>query len=135
MITIQIGPQETDPHNGEKLLEQEQNPKRKITRYIVGIALLLAVIIISLTTGCSFTETGPTYQYQIPEQLGDGWVTASLEEAGLNAEPLVAMMEDIQDGGFENERRPSPIICRSGKHFPPQTKSVIVTFSEHDIRD
>jgi hypothetical protein len=43
-----------------------------------------------------------TYAYQIPPETGDGWETASLQEAGLDPGKLAAMMDDIQDGGFDS---------------------------------
>ena len=83
------------------------NPLIKIHLFI------LCVVIASLVTSCSGPEVGTTYQYQVPEKLGDGWETTSLKEAGFDSERLVAMMEDIQDGGFENLH--SLLIVKDGR--------------------
>jgi hypothetical protein len=41
MITIKIDPIETHPYDGDQIVEQEQNPKGLLTKYILGIALIL----------------------------------------------------------------------------------------------
>ena len=64
--------------------------------------LVLSAIVLSLFTACSGVKEGATYQYQAPAELGDGWKTASLADAGLDSERLAAMMDHIQDGDFDN---------------------------------
>jgi CubicO group peptidase (beta-lactamase class C family) len=74
---------------------------------------ILCVVITSFVASCSGPDVVTTYQYQVPAKLGDGWETASLKEAGLDSEQLAAMMEDIQDGGFENLH--SLLIVKDGR--------------------
>lgn len=74
---------------------------------------VLCLVIASFVASCSGPEVGTTYQYQVPARLADGWEPASLEEADLDLERLVAMMEDIQDGGFENLH--SLLIVKDGR--------------------
>jgi len=75
--------------------------------------LVLCVLAVALMTACSDVGAVAAYQYQIPEELGDGWETASLTEAGLDSKKLTAMMEDIQDGGYENLH--SLLIAKDGR--------------------
>jgi CubicO group peptidase (beta-lactamase class C family) len=74
---------------------------------------ILCVVISSVVTSCSGPEVGTTYQYQVPAKLSGDWETTSLEEAGLDSERLAAMMEDIQDGGFDNLH--SLLIVKDGR--------------------
>lgn len=75
--------------------------------------LVLSAIVLSLFTACSGVKEGATYQYQAPEELGDGWKTASLADAGLDSEQLAAMMDHIQDGDFDNLH--SLLIVKDGR--------------------
>ncbi len=61
----------------------------------------------------SETDENHTYQYQIPAELGDGWKTASLEAVGCDSQAIIAMMEDIQGGGYDNLH--SVLIVKDGK--------------------
>jgi len=55
--------------------------------------LFLAILV----AGCSSTEPEiGAWVYQQPSQVGDGWPTASLEEAGLDQRQLTLMMEILQ---------------------------------------
>jgi len=62
---------------------------------------VLSVFVAFFITSCTGAKTGNGYGYQVPSELGDGWETASLADAGLDSDKLAAMMADIQDGGFE----------------------------------
>lgn len=75
--------------------------------------LVLSAIVLSLFTACSGVKEGATYQYQAPAELGDGWKTASLADAGLDSEQLSAMMDHIQDGDFDNLH--SLLIVKDGR--------------------
>ena len=75
--------------------------------------LVLSAIVLSLFTACSGVKEGATYQYQAPAELGDGWKTASLADAGLDSEQLAAMMDHIQDGDFDNLH--SLLIVKDGR--------------------
>ncbi len=61
----------------------------------------------------SETDENHTYQYQIPAELGDGWKTASLEAVGCDSQAIIAMMEDIQGGGYDNLH--SILIVKDGR--------------------
>ena len=64
---------------------------------ILGIIIVLLIIISGFsckTVGNSGEDnTYQYYNYQVPENTGDGWVTGSLEDVGLNIEPLKNLME------------------------------------------
>ena len=42
------------------------------------------------------------YAYQIPAQTGDGWVTASLEDVGMDKELLGDLVERIDRQEYQN---------------------------------
>jgi len=68
-----------------------------------GFALfVVCAFLVSFIAACSIPQTGPANPIQIPQPTGDGWETASLEAAGLDPAPLVVMLGDIQDGGYDN---------------------------------
>lgn len=60
-------------------------------RYSVFVITILLAILFSCKTEPE--ETYQTYTYQVPENTGDGWQTASLTDAGMRVEPLKALME------------------------------------------
>jgi len=54
-------------------------------------------LVTMLVTSCSSTEPAiDPWVYEQPEQVGDGWNTASLAEAGLDARQLTLMMEILR---------------------------------------
>ncbi len=56
-----------------------------------------SLLLAALAVGCS--STGPevdTWVYRQPEQVGDGWRTASLVEAGLDEQQLSLLMEILR---------------------------------------
>jgi CubicO group peptidase (beta-lactamase class C family) len=74
---------------------------------------VLSVIVALSITSCAGPKTRYVYEYQIPEVTGDGWDTVSLVDVGMDSEKITAMMEDIQDGGFENLH--SLLIVKDGR--------------------
>ena len=59
--------------------------------------ILMAVCaIMSVVLSCrQSSEPQFNYQYIIPEQAADGWETASLSSVGLNVDPILEMMDDL----------------------------------------
>lgn len=58
------------------------------------------------------------YRYQQPLDVSDGWVTASLEEVGLDANPIAALVQRILDTDSTAARVPlvqGLLIARNGK--------------------
>ena len=53
------------------------------------------------------------YEYQIPQQLDDGWQTSSLEEHGVDSGKIKAMMGKILDGDIDNIH--GILIVKDGK--------------------
>ena len=75
--------------------------------------LVLFVVGILLFTACAYQGAGPANPLQVPKATGDGWQTISLKDAGIDPGSLAAMLEDIQDGGFDNLY--SLLIVKDGK--------------------
>jgi len=106
----------------------------------VRLPLLLTLGL--LTPGCggqSGTETGtqaPTpveWVYRAPEQVADGWETASLESVGMNPAPLERLMNELQVR--PGHRVHGIAIVRHGRlvfeeYFPGRTHP---TFGEQPI--
>jgi len=55
----------------------------------------------------------PEYSYEIPENIGDGWQTTSLQDAGLNAEIISGMMSSLLER--QNHNLHSVLIAKNGK--------------------
>ncbi|MFC1726608.1 serine hydrolase domain-containing protein [candidate division KSB1 bacterium] len=53
------------------------------------------------------------YTPQVPEQVNDGWETGSVEEAGINPEPLIQAVENILNNTYP--RVHSILIIKNGK--------------------
>ena len=77
---------------------------RKISLVTLSISILLFVLLGS----CS-----PKYAYEIQEQTDDGWLTASLQDVGLNKGKLGELIKDIKQGKYENIH--SILIVKDGK--------------------
>jgi CubicO group peptidase (beta-lactamase class C family) len=69
---------------------------------------LLILVLTLLLSGC-----GQPYVYQVPEELGDGWETASLEEVGINERLIAKAVERIRDNTYPNVH--SLLIAKDGK--------------------
>jgi len=54
-----------------------------------------------------------SYQYEIPENVSDGWETASITDNGIHEVPLVQMMDYINSGS--NHRLHNILIVKNGK--------------------
>ncbi len=65
--------------------------------------LLPALVLLTPACGQSGSETAPEtppapdYVYRPPQQVGDGWETASLESVGMDPAPLVRLMNRLRD--------------------------------------
>lgn len=84
-----------------------KNVFRKIHKYT------LCILLASLIAACSGTGAKPAYEYTPPADMGDGWESASLQAYGLDAQKITAMMQDIQDGGFDSLH--SLLIVKDGR--------------------
>lgn len=56
--------------------------------------LVAFILILTLCSGCD-SSTGNGNSYPVPEETGDGLSTASLQEVGLDPEPLLALVDLI----------------------------------------
>ncbi len=62
---------------------------------ILSVSFLLLIIL-----SCSKNTTGPEdnrveYNYQVPEQVNNGWNAVSMTDAGMNTDPIVNLMNDL----------------------------------------
>jgi hypothetical protein len=53
------------------------------------------------------------YTYQVPEQVDDGWQTASLEAVGLDGKLIARAVSRVLDGTYQNVH--SILIVKDGK--------------------
>jgi CubicO group peptidase (beta-lactamase class C family) len=71
-----------------------------------GLTVVLIAFLL-LSTACT------TYDYLPPEATGDGWSTGTLEEVGLEEEPLAQAVQSIQSGEYEDVH--SLLIVKDGR--------------------
>ena len=64
-------------------------------KFIIKILLTL-----SISVGCLSCE--PAYHYQIPEQIEDGWNTASVEDVGIQKKKLGDLVKHIRRNKYRN---------------------------------
>lgn len=57
--------------------------------------LMLLTAAAWLTCSSSAGPSGPHYTYRVPPQVDDGWETASLASVGMDAGPLVRLMDTL----------------------------------------
>ncbi|MEJ2597530.1 MAG: serine hydrolase [Anaerolineales bacterium] len=81
-------------------------------RYVTLVGLVIFTI---LSSSCSVIRAyvDGEYTYQIPEQTGDGWQTASLEEVGMDSGQMVAFMTDLED--YPDHWVHSVVVIKDGK--------------------
>ena len=84
-----------------------KNEFRKIYTYT------LCVLLVSLMAACSGAGANSSYEYKPPADMGDGWETAALQDYDLDSDKITAMMQDIQDGGYDSLH--SLLIVKDGK--------------------
>jgi len=70
--------------------------------------ILMIVALTLLLLGC-----GQPYVYQMPEELDDGWETASLEKVGINERLIAKVVKRIGDNTYPNVH--SLLIVKDGK--------------------
>ena len=75
-------------------------------KFIIKILLTLLI-----SVGCLSCE--PAYHYQIPEQIEDGWNTASVEDVGIQKKKLGDLVKHIRRNKYRNIH--SLVIIKDGK--------------------
>lgn len=85
--------------------------KLKRVKHYFTMAAFLGVLIslVVYTVACN----KPAYSYRIPEQIEDGWVTASLGDVGINEEQITDSMDSLLKA--ENNPLHSILIIKEGK--------------------
>jgi CubicO group peptidase (beta-lactamase class C family) len=82
----------------------------------IFVSLILLLFIYYSSISCNdnqVTEPAGTYQYSIPQQLNDGWETASLQSVGMNPNYLINLMNRLSDIG--EHRLHSLLIIKNDK--------------------
>jgi CubicO group peptidase (beta-lactamase class C family) len=79
---------------------------RKLGHSVLLLILCCAVWVVSCTPEHEYT-------YRIPERTNDGWVTASLDDVGMNEEPLGELIELIDRKEYRNVH--GILIVKNGK--------------------
>jgi CubicO group peptidase (beta-lactamase class C family) len=79
---------------------------RKLGYFVLLLVLCCAV-------GVASSAPAHHYAYQIPEQTGDGWATASLDDVGMNEELLGELIERIERKEYRNVH--GIVIVKNGK--------------------
>jgi CubicO group peptidase (beta-lactamase class C family) len=92
----------------------------RITKRQAGSTLIPLLLVICTFGGLSScaqdekpTEPSGGYRYQVPEQTGDGWETASLASVGMAEKPLVDLMDCLHE--TEGHNIHSLVIIKDGK--------------------
>ncbi len=83
-----------------------------MTRSLPTMLLLLAATA-GLTCSSSTAPSGLYYTYRVPQQVDDGWETSSLASVGMDAGPLIALMDTLL--GAEQHRIHSVLVVKGGK--------------------
>lgn len=65
---------------------------KKIRQYFLVSVFLFTLIFLSIYF---IVGNQGDYSYQVPEKTNDGWVTASLTDVGMDATPLINLMNDL----------------------------------------
>ena len=74
----------------------------------------LLVVAGGIGLGCaSDSAQEPPYRYSVPDSVGDGWVTASLEEVGMDRAPILSMMETLRS--LPNHWIHGIVVARGGR--------------------
>src|SRR5574342_1146250 len=79
------------------------------------ICLLTFLILVFLAFSCGKDQivNPPAYTYRIPEETGDGWQAASLEEVGINRETVSDAINRINYKLYQNVH--GILIVKAGK--------------------
>ena len=80
--------------------------------FAVESRLLVSVLLLALG-GCGDPVSPDGYTYSVPPQTGDGWVTASLADEGMDPAPLVALMNDLR--GRDDHMIHGLLVARHGR--------------------
>jgi CubicO group peptidase (beta-lactamase class C family) len=78
------------------MIEIQMNNIRGINIIKGFIVVALIACIYSCNTDENPVDSADTYQYEIPEQVDDGWETASLSSVGINEFPLINLMNHLE---------------------------------------
>ena len=58
------------------------------------LVLICVLVVVTVVYATAFVFQGG-YSYRVPEQTNDGWVTASLTDVGMDAAPVINLMNDL----------------------------------------
>ncbi len=100
---------------------------------VSGLVVLMVILILASCEAAVWPISPASgYSYQTPEQVDDGWETASLSDVGIRAGPLVQLMDDLLRR--EDHYYHSILIVKDGKLvFEEYFSGEDVDFSRYDF--
>jgi CubicO group peptidase (beta-lactamase class C family) len=108
----------------------------KRSHLLSRLKLPLFVFLILLPS-CNKSSIGPEpekgYVYHVPDQTGDGWVTASATDVGMRTAPLVTLMNDLSHQTSHNVH--GIIVITNGKLvFEEYFSGEEMDITEHTVK-
>ncbi|MFC1660352.1 serine hydrolase domain-containing protein [Gemmatimonadota bacterium] len=82
-------------------------------RRAIVVVMLPLLSLCTCSSGATDLPAGAVYVYTQPDETGDGWLTASLSEVGIEAGPLAEAVEIIRRGDYP--RVHGVLIARHGR--------------------
>jgi CubicO group peptidase (beta-lactamase class C family) len=109
---------------------------RRRGRFPGRVEFLIGCLLVS---SCAVATHG--YSYRVPEQTGDGWQTASLEDVGMDTGRMVDLMNDLSD--HPDHWVHGIVVIKDGKlvfeeYFPGEDMDLSdlangIAFAHHDF--
>lgn len=109
---------------------------RSRSRFPGRVEFLIGCLLVS---SCAVATHG--YSYRVPEQTGDGWQTASLEDVGMDTGRMVDLMNDLSD--HPDHWVHGIVVIKDGKlvfeeYFPGEDMDLSdlangIAFAHHDF--
>ena len=84
--------------------------KRQI---IISLVVIFVLLLTACTMLCGKKETPVSYQYKVPDEINDGWLTAHMGEVNLDEKLLTKLIQNILNKKYENIH--SILIVKDGK--------------------
>ncbi len=82
-------------------------------KYLTILLLILSLIIFVFSCKDKAVSPSDSYVYKIPEQTNDGWETTSLNSVGIIKQPIISLIDKIQNEEYKNVH--SILIIKQGK--------------------
>jgi CubicO group peptidase (beta-lactamase class C family) len=89
--------------------------RRELSKWArIPTGLLAAMVFLAVAMSCDdIIDNGANYAYQVPQQTGDGWETASLGDAGMDTAPFIELMNHLLSRNDHHVH--GILVARNGK--------------------